>query len=75
MYFCVWWTCRERFDALVGKIGDLEQEKLTLIDTMKSASTASGSSKDGGKGGVKNGLSADALRERLKVVSVVFFTG
>lgn len=74
MYFCVLWTCRERFDALVGKIGDLEQEKLTLIDTMKSASTASGSSKDGGKGG-KNGLSADALRERLKVGSVAFFTG
>ncbi|CAM9735589.1 unnamed protein product, partial [Laminaria digitata] len=61
-------AAKERFDALVGKIGDLEKEKLTLIDTMKSASTQNGSSKDGGKGGSKGGSSADALRERLKGV-------
>lgn len=65
--FSLFGTRRERFDALVGKIGDLEKEKLTLIDTMKGASASSGSSKDGGKGGGKNALSAEALQERLKV--------
>ena len=34
---------------------------------MKGASASSGSSKDGGKGGGKNALSAEALQERLKV--------
>lgn len=61
---------RERFDVLVGKIGDLENEKLSLLETIKNASAATpnGSSKDAGKGGGgRAGGSAEALRERLKV--------
>lgn len=58
---------RERFDILVGKIGDLEKEKLSLIETMKDATTPNGSSKEPAKGGGGRGGSAEALRERLKV--------
>eukprot|EP00752_Nemacystus_decipiens_P018211 g16340.t1 len=61
---------RERFDVLVGKIGDLEKEKLSLIETMKNATTPNGSSKEPAKGGGGRGGSgsAEALRERLKGV-------
>lgn len=59
---------RERFDLLVGKIGDLEKEKLSLLETMKDATTPNGSSKEPTKGaGGGRGGSAEALRERLKV--------
>eukprot|EP00903_Cladosiphon_okamuranus_P005837 g5778.t1 len=59
---------RERFDILVGKIGELEKEKLSLIETMKDATTPNGSSKEPVKGGGGRGGSAEALRERLKGV-------
>lgn len=56
---------------LVGKIGDLEKEKLSLIETMKEATTPNGSYKGSAKGaeGGRSG-SAEALRERLKVRAV-----
>lgn len=64
---CRYFVQRERFDALVGKIGDLETEKLSLLKTMRDATTPNGSSKEAaGKGGGRGG-SAEALRERLKV--------
>ncbi|CAN0257808.1 unnamed protein product, partial [Ectocarpus fasciculatus] len=60
---------RERFDMLVGKIGDLEQEKLTLLETMKNATTPNGSAKESSRGGGGGGRgTAEALRERLKGV-------
>ncbi|CAN0308155.1 unnamed protein product, partial [Ectocarpus sp. 4 AP-2014] len=58
---------RERFDMLVGKIGDLEQEKRTLLETMKNATTPNGSAKESSRGGGGRGT-AEALRERLKGV-------
>lgn len=67
---------RERFDILVGKIGDLEQEKLTLLETMKNATTPNGSAKESGRGGGGGGRgTAEALRERLKVRSTELFVG
>ncbi|CAN0168212.1 unnamed protein product [Scytosiphon promiscuus] len=57
---------RERFDTLVGKIGDLEQEKRALIENMKEATTPNGSTKEKSKGGGRG--SAESLRERLKGV-------
>lgn len=56
---------RERFDTLVGKIGDLEQEKLALIENMKEATTPNGSSKEKSRGGGRG--TSETLRERLKV--------
>lgn len=65
---------RERFETLVGKIGDLEKEKLSLIETMKNSTTPNGSSKEPGKGGGGGrGGSAEALRERLKVSRPTIF--
>ncbi|CAM9338179.1 unnamed protein product, partial [Ectocarpus sp. 12 AP-2014] len=63
-------AAKERFDMLVGKIGDLEQEKLTLLETMKNATTPNGSAKESSRGGGVGGGrgTAEALRERLKGV-------
>lgn len=65
LLFCT--LLRERFDELVGKIGDLEQEKSSLITKMHGAVAPNGSANETYGKGKKGSASAEALRERLKV--------
>lgn len=67
---------RERFEALVGKMGELEKQKASLIATMNSeaaaaeAAAAAAASAGHGSGSGRSkasSASTEALRERLKV--------